>query len=408
MLDALPGTLYVQAHDGDPGPNGVLAIIDGATRGSVTLPPASSGQRSASNVAECEDIPAGASVTHVSYWDEITGGTFRFSESLGVSVSFLYAGRLRFTSQVFTIGVQEEGAQSFDSLNTDATAATDTESARFASGATDSSSTADASTTGMIARHTDATSTSDSMVLSVVAVHTDTTGTSDSVGAAVGIFVSVTDSAGTSDTNGVSEESGASSVDLHNPGFESAIGSVEGDNWWPALPGNYATYGVAERRTTGAITGSYSGFVGVSGEHDDGYEPWTEPTHCYLRNRCTKAQVDASTGHLKFRIKPVSQAYATWIEVAAYDSANNKISNETNYAHIAMLYGTRIGTASDDTSIRIASPANGTTYDVDWNLRAHVESIATWANVAKLIISIGSQSNDASRAEFRCDDFGAQ
>lgn len=75
MLDAL-GVTHVSAHTADPGETGTSEVTGGTyARKSITFNAAASGNLDSSN-APVLDIPAGTTVTHIGYWDALTGGNF--------------------------------------------------------------------------------------------------------------------------------------------------------------------------------------------------------------------------------------------------------------------------------------------------------------------------------------------
>jgi len=86
MLDQLGenNLLYASLHDGDPGATGANEISGGSpayARKAVTWDPASGGAMDASN-QPAFDVPAGASVQYVGYWDVATAGNFQGSDAV--------------------------------------------------------------------------------------------------------------------------------------------------------------------------------------------------------------------------------------------------------------------------------------------------------------------------------------
>ena len=190
MLGGLPGTLYAQIHSGDPGANGTDFAVGGVSRSAVVMLAPANGQRAASGQVDVTGVPQGTSVSYVSYWSLVSGGVFEFSEPLAAPVTFVYAGRLRFVSQVFSVTTGSSAQTVQASSTLDASGQVDTSAITQiwrVSGA-DSSSQADAATARQV----------------WVIATTDTgTSSADSNQASVGIFSATADTSSGSDANTV-------------------------------------------------------------------------------------------------------------------------------------------------------------------------------------------------------------
>jgi hypothetical protein len=91
ILDALcrsvawadPAGFFVKLHTGDPGAAGANAAFGDATRKAATFSPAASdGTITTSANLDWTAVSAAGTVTHVSFWDAVTGGTFLGSDDL--------------------------------------------------------------------------------------------------------------------------------------------------------------------------------------------------------------------------------------------------------------------------------------------------------------------------------------
>jgi hypothetical protein len=85
-------TLYAQLHTGDPGGAGTTFPCTHTTRQTISWSAAASGTKSASGSPVCTWTIAGLggneTVSHLSIWSSLTGGTFFFSvDSTDKSVS---------------------------------------------------------------------------------------------------------------------------------------------------------------------------------------------------------------------------------------------------------------------------------------------------------------------------------
>lgn len=80
-----PAASYVQLHTGDPGVAGTSNISSYTTRTVLTWASAAGGQKSISSSVTITASWAGTNgelITHVSYWDALTVGTFIISDQL--------------------------------------------------------------------------------------------------------------------------------------------------------------------------------------------------------------------------------------------------------------------------------------------------------------------------------------
>jgi hypothetical protein len=386
---------------------------------------ASGGQRAASGITDCPGIPAGVTVSYVSYWDSPSGGVFQFSEALGVSVFFIYAGTLRFTSQIFTVSTATGGSLTQTSATSDTTSTADTNATTRIVVVTDTASQSDLGL-GWFGE-IDGATTADSVVLSFVSVNADTSTTTDTATGNSGAISDVTDTATASDSNtitqgfltantdtgGTSDSNTASNnapsgLSIANPGFESAIGSVEGTtNWWPSV-----TYtGVAERLSNAEITGSYVGrlYAPLDGE--------SALTAAYLAAKATKATVDAGPTWT-FKVRPKGTVVGGTATLACYakDSGGNVILSATADKHLLVLWrtgssGPGFGASADTTTIAF-SPSVNTTVTKSFNVKtwieARLDSGKTWADVDSVILQFSGVAWDtyghASDCEFYVDN----
>ena len=84
LLDgtALPATLYVQLHTGDPGAAGTANVATETTRKSFTRTAAAAGVASNVLLLEWLSYPAVETLTHVSMWDAASGGNCWFVDAI--------------------------------------------------------------------------------------------------------------------------------------------------------------------------------------------------------------------------------------------------------------------------------------------------------------------------------------
>jgi hypothetical protein len=94
ILDALcrsvvwaePAAFYIKLHTADPGVAGATAAFGDATRKAVTFSAAAAdGTITSSADVNWTNVSAAGTVTHVSFWDASSAGTFLGSDDLAVS-----------------------------------------------------------------------------------------------------------------------------------------------------------------------------------------------------------------------------------------------------------------------------------------------------------------------------------
>lgn len=98
-LDELTG-LFMKAHTGDPGAAGTSNASAETTRKALSLAAASGGSRSAnSTLPSWATWSAGPeTITHMSVWDNVSAGTFKYSFALTSSKSVTNGDDLNLTS----------------------------------------------------------------------------------------------------------------------------------------------------------------------------------------------------------------------------------------------------------------------------------------------------------------------
>lgn len=80
------GTLYAKLHTADPGAAGTTAASAETTRKAMTFGSASAGVATQTGTVSWSSWTAGSeTISHVSYWDAATGGTFKGSFALTAS-----------------------------------------------------------------------------------------------------------------------------------------------------------------------------------------------------------------------------------------------------------------------------------------------------------------------------------
>lgn len=95
ILDALcrsvawsdPAAFYVKLHTGDPGSAGTANAATETTRKSATFSAASAGAITTSADLSWTSVAATETISHVSFWDASTAGTFLGSDALSASKS---------------------------------------------------------------------------------------------------------------------------------------------------------------------------------------------------------------------------------------------------------------------------------------------------------------------------------
>lgn len=82
---AQPAAFFVKLHTADPGAAGATAAFGDATRQQVTFA-AAAADGTITNSADINwnNVTAAGTVTHVSFWSAVTGGTFLGSDDLAV------------------------------------------------------------------------------------------------------------------------------------------------------------------------------------------------------------------------------------------------------------------------------------------------------------------------------------
>ena len=95
ILDALcrsvawsdPAAFYVKLHTGDPGSAGTANAATETTRKAATFSAASGGAITTSADLSWTSVAATETISHVSFWDASTAGTFLGSDALTASKS---------------------------------------------------------------------------------------------------------------------------------------------------------------------------------------------------------------------------------------------------------------------------------------------------------------------------------
>lgn len=85
-----PAASYIQLHTGDPGVAGTSNISSFSTRIALAWSSSAGGQKQLSAPVAITASWSGTSpetITHVSYWSAVTGGTFVVSDQLGAAVT---------------------------------------------------------------------------------------------------------------------------------------------------------------------------------------------------------------------------------------------------------------------------------------------------------------------------------
>lgn len=103
---ATPGTtLYAKLHTGDPGSAGTANASSVTTRVALAWAAAASGSKSINNTPSWATW-AGTSpetISHISVWDNLTVGTFRYSFALTTSKTVTTGDTLNLTSHTFAL-----------------------------------------------------------------------------------------------------------------------------------------------------------------------------------------------------------------------------------------------------------------------------------------------------------------
>lgn len=82
-----PAAFWVKLHTGDPGAAGTLAAAGETTRQQATFSAASGGAITTSAALTWTNVSTTETVSHVSFWDASTAGTFLGSDALNASKS---------------------------------------------------------------------------------------------------------------------------------------------------------------------------------------------------------------------------------------------------------------------------------------------------------------------------------
>lgn len=105
---ALPATLYIQLHTGNPGTNGTANVATTSTREGFSRTPAVSGVVTNSTEIQWLNVPATETITHISIWGSASGGICWFIDNIpdegiftGDSVTIVI-GSLSITIPVWT------------------------------------------------------------------------------------------------------------------------------------------------------------------------------------------------------------------------------------------------------------------------------------------------------------------
>lgn len=81
-----PASFNVKLHLGDPGAAGTANPATETTRKAITFSAASGGAITNSGAVSWTSYPAAETITHVSFWDDISAGNFIGSDALASSV----------------------------------------------------------------------------------------------------------------------------------------------------------------------------------------------------------------------------------------------------------------------------------------------------------------------------------
>lgn len=80
-----PASFNVKLHLGDPGSAGTANAATETTRKAITFSAASGGAITNSGAVSWTSYPAAETITHVSFWDDISAGNFIGSDALAAS-----------------------------------------------------------------------------------------------------------------------------------------------------------------------------------------------------------------------------------------------------------------------------------------------------------------------------------
>ena len=100
-----PAAFFVKLHLGDPGAAGTGNPAAETTRQAVTFSAASGGAITNSAVVTWTNVAATETVTHVSFWDASTAGTFIGSDDLAVSKALTAGDNAEFAAGALDLAV---------------------------------------------------------------------------------------------------------------------------------------------------------------------------------------------------------------------------------------------------------------------------------------------------------------
>jgi hypothetical protein len=93
---------FMKLHTGDPGAAGTANASAVTTRNAVTFAAPSAGSMALSSVGGYS-MTGTETITHVSFWDASTAGTFVRSEAMTSGVGVVNGSTLNFTTLTFTL-----------------------------------------------------------------------------------------------------------------------------------------------------------------------------------------------------------------------------------------------------------------------------------------------------------------
>lgn len=93
---------FMKLHTGDPGAAGTANASAVTTRNAVTFAAPSAGSMALSSVSGYS-MTGTESISHVSFWDAASSGTFVRSEALTLPIGVVNGSTLNFTTLTFTL-----------------------------------------------------------------------------------------------------------------------------------------------------------------------------------------------------------------------------------------------------------------------------------------------------------------
>lgn len=96
-------TVYVKLHKGDPGEAGTSNPATETTRKSVSFNAASGGSIVSSATISWTNVSTTETITHISFWDNVSAGNCLGSATLNVSAPLNAGDNLDLTSITFTL-----------------------------------------------------------------------------------------------------------------------------------------------------------------------------------------------------------------------------------------------------------------------------------------------------------------